>query len=118
MNGATSDQLITALAEQDFTVAADLLGAADPFDARMFLERLDLNERAIAFRLLEKNRALAVFEGFSPSLQRELVGALGEADVDVNPRFGHWDGDNFALVPVTPEYLTTEIVETDESVSF
>ena len=81
MNGATSDQLITALAEQDFTVAADLLGAADPFDARMFLERLDLNERAIAFRLLEKNRALAVFEGFSPSLQRELVGALGEADV-------------------------------------
>jgi len=55
---------------------------------------------------------------YGPDDIRPVLDALGEADVDVNPRFGHWDGDNFALVPVTPEYLTTEIVETDESVSF
>jgi Mg/Co/Ni transporter MgtE len=39
-------------------------------------EVLDAEERAIAFRLLEKDRALAVFEAFDPIHQQQLLDAL------------------------------------------
>ncbi|WP_420110786.1 magnesium transporter [Pseudactinotalea sp.] len=45
------------------------------------LERLSPRDRAIAFRLLPKHRAVRVFEDFSPSLRADLVQALQDADV-------------------------------------
>jgi magnesium transporter len=45
------------------------------------LERLDVASRAVAFRVLAKDTALAVFEDLDPPLQRELVDELREENV-------------------------------------
>ena len=57
------------------------------------LERLDSNERAVAYRMLPKGRALEVFEVLDPSLQSDLVLALQDeqtaelfADLDPDDR--------------------------------
>jgi magnesium transporter len=54
-------------------------GALDVADE---LVRLPPALRAVPFRLLAKDRALAVFEAMDPIHQRELLDALGEVDVD------------------------------------
>jgi magnesium transporter len=53
-------------------------GALDVADE---LARLDPSQRAIAFRLLGKDRALAVFEAFDPLHQQQLLDALGDESV-------------------------------------
>ncbi|MDP3966945.1 MAG: magnesium transporter [Nocardioides sp.] len=45
------------------------------------LERVDSFSRAVAFRTLSKDRALAVFEDLDPPLQRELVAELRDDGV-------------------------------------
>ncbi|MBM9432589.1 hypothetical protein [Flaviflexus equikiangi] len=37
-----------------------------------------------------------------------VLTALGEADVEVNPRFGTWDSENFAIAPLVRDYVTSE----------
>ncbi len=81
MRKEDSADLVNAVVEEDFALASALLAETELFVVRSILERMDLDTRAIAFRLLEKNRALTMFEGFSPTLQGELVRALGEAEV-------------------------------------
>lgn len=66
----------------------------------------------LAFTLVTQQGA------FTPEEIRPVLEALGEADVDVNPRFGEWDGDNFTLVPASRDYLTTEIVDTEPVLPF
>lgn len=62
---------------------------------------------------------LVTQQGFyGPDDIRPVLEALGEADIDVNPRFGEWDADNFALVPTSRDYLTSEIVETESPLGF
>ncbi|MTV24813.1 magnesium transporter [Nitriliruptoraceae bacterium ZYF776] len=53
-------------------------GALDVADA---LARLDPADRAVVFRLLGKDRALAVFEAFDPIHQQQLLDALADASV-------------------------------------
>src|SRR5690606_30796693 len=62
------------------------------------LERLDAVTRAVAFRALPKDTALAVFEDLDPALQRELLDKLrGEtvtelvAGLDPDDRAGLFD---------------------------
>ncbi|MGY1749412.1 magnesium transporter [Modestobacter sp. SYSU DS0511] len=68
----------------DLARASDLRGLHDALDPLAVptvvdeLERLDPAARAVAFRSLPKDRALAVFEDLDPSLQRELVDELRE----------------------------------------
>lgn len=45
------------------------------------LERLPHTERAVTFRLLSKERAIAVFERLSPGLQSDLIRGLQDAEV-------------------------------------
>lgn len=66
----------------------------------------------LAFTLLSQQGA------FTPDDIRPIVEALGEADVEVNPRFGEWDSDNFALVPPTRDYLTSEMLDTEPTMPF
>lgn len=53
-------------------------GTLDITDA---LARLDPTERALPFRLLDKDRALAVFESLDPALQQQLLEALRDERV-------------------------------------
>ena len=53
----------------------DVLTVADE------LARLEPSERAVAFRLLRKDRASEAFEALSPVHQAELLDALGDASV-------------------------------------
>lgn len=54
-----------------------LVAAGTP-DVVAELGRLDRAERAVAFRLLPKDRAVDVFEDLDPALQREIVEGLRE----------------------------------------
>lgn len=45
---------------------------------------------------------------YTPDDIRPVLDALGEADVEVNPRFGEWDAENFAIARTDRSYLTSE----------
>ncbi len=66
-------------------------GALDVADE---LARLEPSERAVVFRLLAKDRALAVFEALDPIHQQQLLDAL--ADESVNELFLGLDPDDRA----------------------
>ena len=57
------------------------LKQADVVEIAEELSRLQRDERAVPFRLLEKDRALEVFEVIDPSVQQELLEGLREANV-------------------------------------
>lgn len=59
----------------------DVLAPASVEEMTTILERLPLTSRAVAFRLLGKERAVAVFERFSPSLQSDLIRGLQDEEV-------------------------------------
>ena len=80
--------------------AGDLPGAdawlaeRSPVEVADELARLDREERAIPFRLLAKDRALAVFEALDPAVQQELLEGL--RDVRVRQIFAELDPDDRA----------------------
>jgi magnesium transporter len=52
-----------------------------PFDIAEELTRLDDKQRAVAFRLLPKDLALAVFEALDPPVQKDLLNGLRDESV-------------------------------------
>jgi len=70
-----------ALADEDLALAAAHLGAAAPPEVAVALDRLPPERMAVAYRLLAKDRALAVFEGLTREGQRELIRMLAEEEV-------------------------------------
>lgn len=73
------------------------------------LERLDPTERAIAFRLLAKDRALRVFEDLDAPLQGEVVKALRTEEV--NDLFGQMDPDDrVGLLDELPASLAARLL--------
>ncbi len=75
----TLDELVTAGDLERIDAWLAERGALDVADE---LVRLDPVRRAVPFRLLAKDRALAVFEAMDAIHQREVLDALGEVDVD------------------------------------
>nr|NLD41291.1 magnesium transporter [Actinomycetales bacterium] len=75
------EQLTALLAVEDLTGMNALLADAAPEELAPALERLTPKRRAVAFRLLPKDRALAVFEEFSPALEGDLVQSLRDSEV-------------------------------------
>src|SRR5690606_37884383 len=75
------DLLTDALNSNRLGEARRLLEELSPGEIRLFLDRMPSRARAIGFRLLHKDLALAVFEQFSPTLQKELIETLGEDEV-------------------------------------
>lgn len=75
------ERITTPLAENDLAGVAGAIGSADTDQLVSTLERLNPQQRAIAYRLLPKDRALEVFEDLTPSLQGDLIQALRDAEV-------------------------------------
>lgn len=85
------------LAELDVPAVVDELG------------RMDRVDRATAFRILDKDRALAVFEDLDPPLQRELLDAL--ADSATAELFSALDPDDRAeLLPELPAIVVSRLL--------
>src|SRR5690606_30955500 len=78
---ALDERVRRTLGEQDLAAARATMADAGHDDLVATLERLSSKQRAIAFRLLPKGRALEVFESFPPSLRGELVQGLRDAEV-------------------------------------
>lgn len=76
-----SDALKQALNHDDLTAAAAVIARLTTTQALEELERLGHRDRAVAYRLLGKDRALAVFERLDAPLQSELLQALRDDDV-------------------------------------
>ncbi len=73
------------------------------------LVRLEDEDRAVPFRLLPKDRALAVFEALDPIHQKELLEALGEIDAD--QLFGQIDADDRArLIEEVPATVARRLL--------
>ena len=80
-------------------------GTLDIIDA---LVRLEPEERAVPFRLLDKDRALVVFEGFDPLHQQQLLEALREERV--RELFGGLEADDQArLLDEVPAAVATRL---------
>jgi magnesium transporter len=75
------EQLDRLLRDQAWDTARRELAGMRPFDLAEELTRLDGTERALAFRLLPKDLALAVFEALDPPVQGELLTGLREEAV-------------------------------------
>jgi magnesium transporter len=80
-------------------------GTLDIIDA---LVRLEPEERAVPFRLLDKDRALAVFEGLDPLHQQQLLEGL--RDERVRELFGGLEADDQArLLDEVPAAVATRL---------
>ncbi|HLT57306.1 MAG TPA: magnesium transporter [Limnochordales bacterium] len=68
------------LHNQDFEGAKALLNQLSPTDAASFLSQLPAADRAVAFRLLDKDRAIAAFEQLTADEQRSLIVAMESSE--------------------------------------
>ena len=66
---------------QDLTTLAEALTPAGSDQVTLLVERLPLQQRAIVYRLLPKDRAIKIFERLSPTLQGDLIRGLQDAEV-------------------------------------
>jgi magnesium transporter len=74
------------------------------------LERVDDLTRALAFRALPKDRALAVFEDLDPSVQSDLIAGLRERTVlDLVDALDH--DDRARLLDELPSGLATKLLQ-------
>jgi magnesium transporter len=92
---APASQTLADLVEaRDLDALNDWLNEHGALDIAEELARLDPEQRAVPFRLLAKDRALAVFEALDPIHQRELLDGLREDSV--NELFAGIDADDRA----------------------
>ena len=90
----TTETLAELVENKDVERLHDWLEEQGALDIADELARLEPNQRPIPFRLLPKDRALAVFEAFDTVHQGELLDAL--ADVDMDELFAGIDADDRA----------------------
>lgn len=101
--------LSQALAEDDLSGAAEHLAGAAHQEIAATLMHLSPEHSAVAFRLLSKDRALAVFEELTPAVQHDLIGHLGEADV-VEVFAGLDPDDRVSLFDELPAVVATRLL--------
>ncbi len=77
----TIEALKQALNRDDLAAAGGLVARLPISKTLDELERLNDRDRAVLYRLLDKGRALAVFERLDPTLQSELIQGLQDSDV-------------------------------------
>ena len=73
---AAAHSLPQALSEQRLDAAQDWLDSRPPHQIADELARMDAVDAVVAFRLLDKDRALAVFEELEPVDQQEILEGL------------------------------------------
>jgi magnesium transporter len=76
-----SDSIERALEDTDFPALTKTLAPLNPSQIIDVIERLNMRDRAIVYRLLSKDTALQVFELLDPTLQSDLVHGLRDDDV-------------------------------------
>ncbi|WP_407320350.1 magnesium transporter [Isoptericola halotolerans] len=87
----------------------DRLAVSSVADVVAELGRLDRSDRAVAFRLLSKGRAVDVLEDLDPSLQREIVEGLREDATQ--ELFGALDPDDRApLLDELPAGVASQLL--------
>src|SRR5699024_4566329 len=86
------DTVTTQLNERDLVAVSHTLTPISVDDVVLVLERLGEKQRAIVYRLLQKDRALAVFELLQPALQGDLLHGL--QDTEVAELFSELDPDD------------------------
>ncbi|HEX2957699.1 MAG TPA: magnesium transporter [Chitinispirillaceae bacterium] len=70
--------ITTPIEQQDYHAVRHILSNLDTLEIEEILVRCEKQYRAIAFRLLPKNRALEVFEQLDPVFQQEILTELRE----------------------------------------
>lgn len=100
------ERVNAAISAEDLAGLADELSGATVDVVVTTLERLTDQRRAVAYRLLPKDRAAEVFEDFSPALRADLVRGLQDTEVaeifaDLDPDDRVWLLDELpaALAP-------------------
>ncbi|WP_372697263.1 magnesium transporter [Arthrobacter sp. JSM 101049] len=106
---AVSDALRQALNRKDLAAAADVVAGLSTSQALDEMERLNSRDRAVTYRLLGKDRALAVFERLDATLQSELVQGLQDADV-AEVFAGMTPDDRVALLDEVPAAVARRLL--------
>ncbi|HVL52316.1 MAG TPA: magnesium transporter [Actinomycetota bacterium] len=76
-----TDAIEHALANTDLPELTATLAPLKPSEIIDVIERLNMRDRAVVYRLLPKGRALQVFEGLDATLQSDLVHGLKDEEV-------------------------------------
>ena len=97
------------LANQDLAALAATLAPVADAELVSVFERLTLRQRAVIFRLLPKETAVAVFDALDPALQGDLLEGLH--DTEVARLFAELDPDDRAwLLEEVPAVLATRLL--------
>ncbi len=97
------------LANQDLAALAATLAPVPDAELVSVFERLTLRQRAVIFRLLPKETAVAVFDALDPALQGDLLEGLH--DTEVARLFAELDPDDRAwLLEEVPAVLATRLL--------
>lgn len=97
------------LDEQDLPGTAALVGDLSPEILALVLARLEIKNASVTFRLIDKDRALEVFELLDSPLQGEIVRTL--RDDEVTAIFADLDPDDrVALLDELPAKITRQLM--------
>jgi magnesium transporter len=77
----TQDVRNTLFDVADLNQLKSALNRLAAVDVGEFIADLSPERRAIAFRILQKDQAISVFEYLPPEIQEELIGALHDTQV-------------------------------------
>ena len=100
----------SAIGSQDLPEVARLLAELTVGEVVDLLERLGVRQRAVAYRMLAKNRAVTVFERLDAPLQRELVTGLRDEEVAGVVESLDTD-DRVSLLDELPAALATRLLK-------
>lgn len=107
---ALVDTVQSQFAQRDFAHMAQTLAPLNAENVTTLLTRLSGERRAVAYRLLPKDRAIAVFELLDPELQSDLIRGLqgnevAEIFTDLNP------DDRVRLLDELPSALAPRLLQ-------
>lgn len=100
----------SAIGSQDLPEVARLLAELTVGEVVDLLERLGVRQRAVAYRMLAKDRAVTVFERLDAPLQRELVTGLRDEEVAGVVESLDTD-DRVSLLDELPAALATRLLK-------
>ena len=100
----------SAIGSQDLPEVARLLAELTVGEVVDLLERLGVRQRAVAYRMLAKDRAVTVFERLDAPLQRELVTGLRDEEVAGVVESLDTD-DRVSLLDELPATLATRLLK-------
>ncbi len=61
--------------------------------------------------LVRANFAYAQLQQTAPDAAQDIIAGLRKAHITVNPRYGHFDKEQLAIAPTTPNWIATPAVD-------